>query len=176
MKTDRTLDFDVQADFSGGPGKEFIERRDLLSGKAAGEPRSGIESPDQRKRRPGNPFGNSAGPFQGQIVHDDPAFFGCQLDIELDDIRFSPDSLLEGGKGIFRRISGRSAMSEYENLFRNLPERGAHRCLEAKGSGQGQAAGIQKIEGHGRKGVDKSVLIPLFLKGMEFTAPGAVKR
>src|SRR5208337_3560290 len=89
-----------------GEDEDFFEGRYALSNKLAGKPGARIEAPDFRERHMLNRAVTAGGTINSVVVDGDKMCVARQLQVGLDEGEALRNGSPEGGKRIFRSVTG----------------------------------------------------------------------
>ena len=103
-----------------GEDEDFFEGRYALSNKLAGKPGARIEAPDFRERHMLNRPVTAGGTINGVVVDCDKMRVARQLQVGLDEGEALRNGSPEGGKRIFRSVTGSTAMGNRQHAKGNL--------------------------------------------------------
>jgi len=103
-----------------GEYEYFLEGGYALSNKFAGKPRARIEAPDFRERHMLNGAVTAGGTINGVVVDGDKMRVARQLQVGLDEGEALRNGSPEGGKRIFRSVTGSTAMGNRQHAKGNL--------------------------------------------------------
>ena len=103
-----------------GKYEYFFEGRNALSDKLAGKPGASIEAPDFRERHMLNRAVTAVGTINGVVMDGDKMRVERQLQVRLDEGDSLRNGSPEGGKRIFRSVTGSTAMGNRQHAKGNL--------------------------------------------------------
>lgn len=103
-----------------GKYEYFFKGRNALSDEFAGKPGARIEAPDFRERHMLNRAVTAGGTINGLVMNCDEMRVARQLQVGLDEGDSLSNGSPEGGKRIFRGVTGSTAMGYRQHAKNNL--------------------------------------------------------